>query len=383
MKMQFVFWHPTLSIHHAPLLRRLSMMPGVSVTLVARMALEQGRESSGWRVPDYGNTRLIDTAGKDYRTLVPEVIGGVRTEALHLASDAMFNPISRCAWQHCSQQRVPFGFISIYPGMYVGRMGRFLRHALYRTYVRHAARNANPILTISAQCRQFFIDRGFPAEHIFPWAYFVEDCAQPFETMQREGLRLVYLGRLLKRKRVDVLLHALARMIHGRIRVRLTIVGSGPEEQNVQQLVRDLQLEEHVVFNSTISHDDVHCELQKHDVLVLPTECDDWGVVVNEALQAGLAVITTENAGACELIHCGQTGLVCKCNVDEFAAAIAQIIEAPETLAEMRRRARDYAGTISPTSAAHYLRDIAEHVLHRAARPSAPWHIRMSCGEIA
>src|SRR5689334_3803948 len=115
--MRFVFWHPCLSIHHAPLLRRLSMMPGVDVTLVARQTLESGREASGWSIPDYGNTKLINTAGTDYRTLVPKVVNGSDSETLHLVSDAMSDPISRHAWQRCSQKDAAFGFISICPGM--------------------------------------------------------------------------------------------------------------------------------------------------------------------------------------------------------------------------------------------------------------------------
>jgi glycosyltransferase involved in cell wall biosynthesis len=381
--MHFVFWHPWLSIHHAPLMRRLSMMPDVSVTLVARLALESGRESSGWSIPDYGKTRLIETANADWRMLVPDVVSSAGSDTLHLTSDPMFNPISRCAWRLCAKRQIPFGFISICPGMYVGRAGRWLRKFLYRLYVRRAAQNVNPILAISNECRQFFIDNGFPSNCVFPWAYFVEDRALPFETPARNELRLVYLGRLLKRKRVDVLLRALSRVVGDRPQVKLTIIGGGPEEQSLRQLANELRLTDRIVFQPTILHEEVHSELQKHDVLVLPTELDDWGVVVNEALQAGLAVVTTENAGASELIQCGRTGLICKCDVVDFANAIAQLTDCPKTLAEMRKRAREYSKAISPTAAAHYLRDIAQHVLHKTARPNAPWQEQMICGESA
>src|SRR5205814_512427 len=122
----------------------------------------------------------------------------------------------RCAWRLCAKRQIPFGFISICPGMYVGRAGRWLRKFLYRLYVRRAARNVNPILAISNQCRQFFVDNGFATDCVFPWAYFVEDQRLPLETPKRNELRLVYLGRLLKRKRVDVLLRALSRIVSDR-----------------------------------------------------------------------------------------------------------------------------------------------------------------------
>jgi glycosyltransferase involved in cell wall biosynthesis len=370
--MRLVFWHPFLSIHHAPVIRQLSLMPEMKVELVAGLTLECGRSRSGWSIPDYGNTELFDN-NKCTRDLIERVVGRSNADTLHLISDALSDPISRAAWQYCVRKGVPFGFISICPGTYVGSCGRMLRRALYSLYVRRAARAVNPILAISRQCSEFYLRHGFPAEHVFPWAYFVENHATIAEKPQSAKLRLLYLGRLINRKRVDYLIHALSGSFATIYSVSLTIIGDGPERGALTHLVNNLRLCENVEFKPTVSHEKVHQEMQLYDVLILPTECDDWGVVVNEALQAGLAVVTTENAGACELIEHSRAGVVCQCNPSSMRSAIEFIANSPHELMMMRARAREYSEKLSPSVAAQYLRAIAQHTLYGERRPSAPW----------
>ncbi|HEY3322513.1 MAG TPA: glycosyltransferase [Planctomycetota bacterium] len=372
--MRLVFWHPFLSIHHAPVLRRLSSMPGIKVQLVTRTALEAGRDSGGWSVPDYGDTEVFDTSRGDWRELAQSVVNSsAGDETLHLISDALSHPISRYAWKYCRDRGVPFGFICIRPGMYVGPFGRVWRKVFYRQYVRRAAAAANPILTVAADCREYFLKSGFAGERIFPWAYFVDppDYHSPLTT-HHSPLRLICLGRLIKRKRIDLLLRAIAALRPQRD-VSLAIVGGGPEEDALKRMACEMRLDGHVTFKPSVPHERVPGELQKYDALVLPTELDDWGVVVNEALQAGLAVITTQNAGASELIEHSHAGLVCGCDAEAMKRAIATLHDSPQALFAMRKHAQEYAKTISPQSAAQYLLAIARHVLHAEPRPDTPW----------
>jgi glycosyltransferase involved in cell wall biosynthesis len=184
---------------------------------------------------------------------------------------------------------------------------------------------------------------------------------------------LLYLGRLLHRKRVDLLVHAF-RKVCTLADVQLTIVGDGPEREYLQSLAAGIA---QINFKPCIPHEQVHDEMQSHDALILPTECDDWGVVVNEALQSGLAVITTENAGASEMIRHSGAGIICKCDSTSLATAMMSLCDSSR-LQEMRALAREYSSTISPLAAARYLRAIAAHTLYGAARPQTPWHISLS-----
>ena len=63
-------------------------------------------------------------------------------------------------------------------------------------------------------------------------------------------------------------------------------------------------------FYSTIPHVELFKQYQKADVLVFPTLCDGFGMVVTEAFAHGLPVITTNRAGAADLVRHGENGLI-------------------------------------------------------------------------
>src|SRR5262249_3117283 len=62
------------------------------------------------------------------------------------------------------------------------------------------------------------------------------------------------------------------------------------------------------------------------DIFVLPSRHDGWGVVVNEALGAGLPMIVSDRVGACDLVEDGAKGLItCAGDVEELADALLQL----------------------------------------------------------
>ncbi|HTK29895.1 MAG TPA: glycosyltransferase family 4 protein [Vicinamibacterales bacterium] len=85
-------------------------------------------------------------------------------------------------------------------------------------------------------------------------------------------------------------------------------------------------------------------------VLVLPTLCDGFGMVVSEALAHGLPVVTTRNAGAADAIDEGRTGWVVPAADEEaLASALAWAADHPDALFAMRRAALDAAATATWT----------------------------------
>lgn len=93
-----------------------------------------------------------------------------------------------------------------------------------------------------------------------------------------------------------------------------------------------------------------HCELYQHyrraDVLVFPTLCDGFGMVVTEAFAQGLPVITTNRAGAADLVKHGVNGLIIPSgDANALAAALEWCLTHPKELAEMRQAAIETAAS--------------------------------------
>ncbi|MBI4145211.1 glycosyltransferase family 4 protein [Candidatus Woesearchaeota archaeon] len=102
-------------------------------------------------------------------------------------------------------------------------------------------------------------------------------------------------ARLIKTKRVDVLIKAIALLKKEYPDIILTINGEGEEEPRLRQLVAQLRLERNVVFKGRIGRfEDVLRLRKRHQVFCLPSEVEGFGMVVVEAMALGVPVVCTD-----------------------------------------------------------------------------------------
>jgi hypothetical protein len=121
--------------------------------------------------------------------------------------------------------------------------------------------------------------------------------------------RLIYSGRLVAIKRVDLLIDAFIQLAEQRPEWDLLIVGSGPLEAALKLRVPKW-LQQRVIWTGFISSQDrMSAFYRLADVLVLPSDYEPWALVVNEAVYAGLALVCSDVVGAAaELLHDGKNG---------------------------------------------------------------------------
>src|SRR5262249_8090015 len=122
---------------------------------------------------------------------------------------------------------------------------------------------------------------------------------------------VLYCGRLVRVKRVDLVIAAFVAIASERPDWDLLIVGDGPLRQQLQQQVPEAL--RHRVHWTGFSGDqrEVAALQRGARVLVIPSDFEPWGVVVNEALAAGLAVVASDAVGAAaELVRDGVNGRV-------------------------------------------------------------------------
>ena len=149
---------------------------------------------------------------------------------------------------------------------------------------------------------------------VWQWGYFTEmpsirlDLAESTDTV----VSILWIGRMLKWKRVDLLIKALHRLKSEGKLFRLTLVGEGPERERLQRLSGKLLGEEYCTIRDFIPSDEVTSLMAKHDVYVLPSSAyEGWGAVVNEAMSVGCAVVASDKTGAgAALIEHGVNGLL-------------------------------------------------------------------------
>jgi len=135
---------------------------------------------------------------------------------------------------------------------------------------------------------------------------------------------LLFLGRLVSDKGVDVLLDALGLLAGRGVRPELTIVGDGPERLALEVQARRLGIGEQVRFLGFREGEDVVRLLNAHRILVVPSRYDEpFGIVALEGIACGCLVIGSRGGGLKEAI--GPCGLTFD-NGD--AAGLADLLEA-------------------------------------------------------
>lgn len=189
--------------------------------------------------------------------------------------------------------------------------------------------------------------------------------ARPFQTS--ESPPLLYAGRLIPEKRVDLLLRAIALLPHDHRSDRglLRIVGEGQEKPRLQRLARELKVEDQVEFVGRLeSSDGVARALSEARVAVQPSSREGFGLFPLEGMAAGLPVVycLSDESAVSELVRHRREGLASEATPSALAAALAEILGSADLRDQMGRagrlRARDYTWPRIAETAERYLLDV-------------------------
>ena len=151
---------------------------------------------------------------------------------------------------------------------------------------------------------------------------------------QRHGLdparrRLLYCGRLVPVKRVDTLLEAFERIAEFRPEWDLAIAGDGPLREALEASV-PARFRSRVKWLGFLQFDELAACYHSCDALAMPSEYEPWGLVINEAVAAGLPVVAAEGVGAAvEMVRHGTNGfLVPARDVGALRDALLEVTDA-------------------------------------------------------
>ena len=122
--------------------------------------------------------------------------------------------------------------------------------------------------------------------------------AKPFST----PTKIITVGSLIQRKRIDTIIHAVADLSETHP-VTLTIIGGGPEEKKLKELVRLTKSKCNFNFLGPISPEQIEGYLHDSDIFVLASESEGRPNSLLEAMASGLPIVATSIPGVRELIE--------------------------------------------------------------------------------
>lgn len=122
----------------------------------------------------------------------------------------------------------------------------------------------------------------------------------------------IFVGRLIKSKKVDTLLEAYAHCLRTESKTQnwsILILGDGEEKENLEKLSEMLGIQDKISFIGSVNWDEVPNYYALADVFIFPSESETWGLVINEAMLCELPILVSDKCGAApDLIENGKNG---------------------------------------------------------------------------
>lgn len=257
---------------------------------------------------------------------------GVERTLREIAPELVFameyNPTILRAVHWCRKRKIPF--ISWTDGTLNSEKNIGKVQRLSRSYI---VKRAAAFIASSTASKEAQIAYGAAPEKCF-LSYLTVDIQKYLAKKDSyQARQLIYVGSLIQRKGLDLLLPALAQTSED---IRLVIVGEGQEKPLLEQQIEKLNLTERVEFKGYVEGEALRRLYMESDAFILPTREDCFGLVLLEAMCASLPVISSKYAdGARDLIEEGKNGyIVDPEDTDAFAKTIERIFSEGR-LAEM------------------------------------------------
>ncbi len=259
-----------------------------------------------------------------------------------------------------------------------------LRYRITRALETFALQRADHVTTICEGLRSDIVARGIPAAKVTVIPNAVDLAGFPFAATADEALKaqlgltgktvVGFIGSFYAYEGLDLLVEALPLVLAQRPEVRLLLVGGGPQEKPLKDLVERHRLRDKVVLTGRVPHAEVQRYYSIVDVLAYPRHLMRLTDIVTplkplEAMAQGCLVVASDVGGHRELIRNGETGVLFKAgSAQQLAAAIVSLASHPDRWATVRASARRFVEQERnwPGSVARY-RPIVEQLTGRAA----------------
>lgn len=183
-----------------------------------------------------------------------------------------------------------------------------------------------PIQVISQTTKDDVVERGIPEKNIRIIYCGMEQPKNGLTDPVKFSVPTVlYLGRIKKYKRVDMLVKIMPEILKKVPTARLLIAGWGTEASSVTDATMRSRVRKKIRIYGPVTASEKRNLLQKSWVFVNPSINEGWGISVIEANQFGTPAVAFDVPGLSESIRHGKTGLLAK-NEEEFIAHITHLL---------------------------------------------------------
>ncbi len=268
-------------------------------------------------------------------------------------------PYAECRILDGQEGRSRFPWLSIAGG----NVARFL---LYKIIMP----NADHVFVQSRQMLEDIAAEGVDRQLMTPVPMAVSETLLDIPPADAEPGTVLYLGTLVRVRRLDTLIFAFRQVLDRHPEARLIMVGDGPDKEDrefLEEVVAELGLQSAVEFTGMVPMAEAHERVARAAVCIspfypTPILQSTSPTKISEYMALGRPVIANSHPEQSVIIEESQAGLCVEWSADEFASAIIKMLDDPERAESMGARGRDYVRqhriypVIAPLVAAEYAR---------------------------
>ena len=157
-------------------------------------------------------------------------------------------------------------------------------------------------------------------------------------------IELICVGRLVKNKRVSDAIKALAHVKKNFPAIKLTVIGSGPQEDFLKKLCITFHVQDRVNFLGAIAPRIIPEYLSRADAFIFPSLWESFGLAILEAMASSLPVLAARTTAVPELVQDQGNGLLhTPGNVKELTANLELLLQNDSLRQSMGRKSREIA----------------------------------------
>lgn len=339
------------------------------VWYVTETDLSEERKRLGWSAGNLDGVRVHQIVdGSSIRN----VLDSLPLDAVHLTQGVRANGlISRAQKEIAGKGLI---HIPILEKVDLRGFTRVLKSIVYSIKFRVMADQLACILAIGSGTKEWIEARAPSSVEVLPFAYFLKAATKHQSKLSDLRFKFIFVGSLIRRKRVDLLLIALSNLRH--FDFTIEVVGDGEERECLERLTQDLAIGDRVQFTGTVEMKASIDRISYADCLILPSDHDGWGAVASEALLNGTPVICSSECGVSSVVSASQFGGVFEAgNSSDLQRLLEAQLLSGKPDARTREVIAEWGSSLNAKSGAKYLAAIIKFLLENSARPNVPWEI--------
>jgi len=170
--------------------------------------------------------------------------------------------------------------------------------------------------------KTFIAPSGIDSNIVEPMEFFEQKAAE-----KNQPYIISTVAKLIKRKNIDLIIKALYKAKLDNYVLR--IMGDGPEMEHLKNLVKDLDIEEKVIFEGNLPNKEVLIKLRLSDLFILLSTGETFGMAYLEAASRANIIVATKHDGIDGIVKDGQNGFTCEPDAEKLADLIDKIYDLP------------------------------------------------------